>query len=153
MTLLPFFTDTSADTSELIARVVTAPDRVAVDAALAAIAKASRAAVAACKAPTPAIASEALMTALALAAAATDQLATAADLRLVPACVTAARAALAPLRGTAKTTGAGGGDVAIAVIPATEDAGVARRLLIAAGCHPLELSVDQTGVDLRPDAQ
>ena len=74
----------------------------------------------------------------------------------MPACVTAARQALARLGGTAKTTGAGGGDVAIAVIPATrpqEDVTGAERLLIEAGCQPLGLSVDTTGVDLQPDAQ
>jgi mevalonate kinase len=54
--------------------------------------------------------------------------------------------------GTAKTTGAGGGDVAIAVIPVAEDVTVARRLLIEAGCQPLDMSLDQSGVDLQPDA-
>jgi hypothetical protein len=39
------------------------------------------------------------------------------------------------------------------VIPASEDATVARRLLREAGCLPLSLTVDQTGVDLQPDAQ
>jgi mevalonate kinase len=67
--------------------------------------------------------------------------------------VIAARAALAPLGGTAKTTGAGGGDIGIAVIPGTEHETEARRLLIEAGCQPLVISVDQTGVDLQPDAQ
>ena len=57
------------------------------------------------------------------------------------------------LGGTAKTTGAGGGDVAIAVIPTTADATEARRLLIQCGCQPLALTLDETGVDLRPDAQ
>ncbi len=151
--LIPFFTDASADTAELIARVANAPDRVAVTAALAAIAKASRAACQACQVRDPTLAAGNLLSALNQAADATDQLATATDLRLVPSCVVAARAALAPLHGTAKTTGAGGGDVAIAVIPATEDASVAARLLIEAGCHPLELAVDQTGVDLQPNAQ
>ena len=72
---------------------------------------------------------------------------------LVPVTVTAARTAMARLGGTAKTTGAGGGDIAIAVIPATEDVTQARRYLIEAGCQPLQLTVDQTGVDLQPDAQ
>ena len=153
VTLIPFFTDGSADTAELIARVTAAPDRVAVEAALAAIAKASRAACQACQVRDPELATTGLLAALALAANATDQLATATDLRLVPSCVANAREALAPLRGTAKTTGAGGGDVAIAVIPGTEDATVATRLLIEAGCQPLELAVDQTGVDLQPNAQ
>jgi mevalonate kinase len=55
--------------------------------------------------------------------------------------------------GTAKTTGAGGGDVGIGVMPATTDVTEVARLLIEAGCRPLRLSVDETGVDLQPDAQ
>ena len=81
------------------------------------------------------------------------QLAAATGLGLVPSIVTQARGAMAKLGGTAKTTGAGGGDIAIAVIPATEDATTARRYLIEIGCQPLNLSVDATGVDLQPDAQ
>ena len=93
------------------------------------------------------------LAALGLAGHAIDQLAAATRLALVPPCVTRARQALAPLGGTAKTTGAGGGDIAIAVIPATEDATAARRLLVEAGGQPLEMAVDHTGVDLQPDAQ
>ena len=59
----------------------------------------------------------------------------------------------ASLGGTAKTTGAGAGDVAIAVIPATEDAAIVRRSIIEAGCQPLALSLDHTGVDLASDVQ
>ena len=70
----------------------------------------------------------------------------------MPACVTAARAAMSRLGGTAKTTGAGGGDVGVAVIPATVDETIAARLLIEAGCQPLRIALDETGVDLRPDA-
>jgi len=157
--LLPFFTGAAADTAELVARVMAAREanRAAVEAALAAIAKASRAACQACASKTPELAGNALLAALALAAAATDQLAAATSLPLVPTCVTEARKALARFGGTAKTTGAGGGDVAIGVIPATprieEDRNVAERLLIEAGCQPLGLSVDTTGVDLQPLAQ
>lgn len=157
--LLPFFTGAAADTAELVSRVMAAREanRVAVEAALAAIAKASRAACQAAAAKTPEIAANALIAALALAATATDQLATATELPLVPACVSEARRALGALGGTAKTTGAGGGDVAIGVIPATrnveEVVTKAERLLIEAGCQPLGLSVDTTGVDLQPDAQ
>ena len=60
---------------------------------------------------------------------------------------------MARLGGTAKTTGAGGGDIGVAVMPSTEDVTEARRYLIEAGCQPLPLSVDTTGVDLQPDAQ
>jgi phosphomevalonate kinase len=154
VTLLPFFTGAAADTAELVGKVNAArvANRVAVEAALAAIAKASRAACQACESRAPEIAANALLAALALAGHATDQLAAATGLPLVPPCVADARAALARLHGTAKTTGAGGGDVAIAVIPATEDVTRARRLLIEVGCQPLDLAVDTTGVDLQPDA-
>ena len=155
VTLIPFFTGISADTAALIAAVAEAraSRRVAVDAALTAVVRASRAACQACAAHVPEIASSALIAALAFAANAMDQLAIATDLPLVPDCVTAARSALKPLGGTAKTTGAGGGDVAIAVIPATEDVNEAKRLVTEAGGQIIELVVDQTGVDLQPDAQ
>jgi phosphomevalonate kinase len=128
-------------------------DRVAVEAALKAIDQASRAACQACATRVPEIAANALLAALSLAASATDRLAAATGVALVPGCVTAARAAMARLRGTAKTTGAGGGDIGIAVMPSTEDVTEAKRLLIEAGCQPLPLTVDRTGVDLQPDAK
>ncbi len=76
--LIPFFTGTAADTVTLVAAVTAARarDRVAVDAALAAVTTASRTACAACAAP-PALAATALLGALALAAHATDRLAAA----------------------------------------------------------------------------
>jgi phosphomevalonate kinase len=153
VTILPFFTGVAADTAQLVARVQAAREanRTAVEAALAAIADASQAACAALAAP-PDIAPVALIGALALAANATDRLAIATAIDLVPDCVTGARAALARLGGTAKTTGAGGGDVGLAVIPATVDATIATRLLIDAGCQPLRISLDEAGVDLRADA-
>lgn len=152
---IPFFTGASADTGSLVAAVTAAraANRAAVDAALAAIDKASRAACQACAMRAHEIASSALVAALVLAGRATDALAAATGVPLVPPCVIAARAALAPLGGTAKTTGAGGGDIGIAVIPGTEHETEARRLLIEAGCQPLVIGVDQTGVDLQPDAQ
>ena len=155
VTLLPFFTGTAADTPTLVAAVHEARerDRQSVDAALLAIEKASRAACQACAARSPEISANALISALSLAAHAVDQLAVATGLPLVPSTVTAARGAMTRLGGTAKTTGAGGGDIAIAVIPATEEVAQARRYLIEAGCQPLQLSVDTSGVDLQPDAQ
>jgi len=151
--IVPFFTGVAADTAQLVARVAAARDahRPAVDAALAAIAEASRAACTALAAPAD-VSPVALLGALALAADATDRLAAAARIDLVPACVTAARAALSRLGGTAKTTGAGGGDVGIAAIPATVDVTIVARSLIEAGCQPLRIALDDTGVDLRPDA-
>ncbi len=157
VTILPFFTGDSADTATLVAQVAAA--RAArpaeVSAALAAIAAASAAASLALAGSSAlaAIAGPALLAALRLAAAAIERLALATRVALVPPCVTAARAAMVGLGGTAKTTGAGGGDVAIAVIPTTADATEARRLLIQCGCQPLALTLDETGVDLRPDAQ
>ncbi len=155
VTLIPFFTGASVDTVELVSAVQAARERepAAVGAALAAIDRASRAACQACAVREPEIASRALLSALALAAHATDQLAAATGLPLVPASVSAVRRALSGLGGTAKTTGAGAGDIAIAVIPGTEDVTVARRYLIEAGCQPLHLVVDETGVDLQPNAQ
>jgi phosphomevalonate kinase len=151
--ILPFFTGAPADTAQLVARVHAARDahRSAVDAALTAVADASRAACVALSAP-PDIAAIGLIGAIALAANATDRLAIVTGLALVPECVTAARAALVRMGGTAKTTGAGGGDVGIAVLPATADATAATRLLIEAGCQPLRIARDETGVDLRVDA-
>ncbi|HEX3761614.1 MAG TPA: hypothetical protein VHW23_23110 [Kofleriaceae bacterium] len=151
--LVPFFTGVAADTAQLVARVAAAREanRTAVDAALAAVTEASRAACASLAA-SPDVAPVALIGALALAADATDRLAAATRIDLVPACVTAARAALARLGGTAKTTGAGGGDVGVAVISAAVDVTLVGRSLIEAGCQPLRIALDDTGVDLRPDA-
>jgi mevalonate kinase len=70
----------------------------------------------------------------------------------VPGCVTAARAAIERLGGAVKTTGAGGGDIAIAVVPAARDDTEIARALIQAGCRPLRITLDETGVDTRPDA-
>lgn len=154
LVMLPFFTGAPADTATLVAQVESArhENGVQVEAALAAIAKASRAACQACASREPEIAANALMAALTLAAHAVDYLASVSEVPLVPPCVIRARTAMSSLSGTAKTTGAGGGDVGIAVIPATEDVTVARRLLIEAGCQPLVMKLDQTGVDLQPDA-
>ena len=154
VTLIPFFTGIAAKTTQLIARMdeARAANPAAVDAALAAVATASRAACQACAVKAPDIAGNALVSALSLAAHATDQLAAAAGFSLVPPVVARARTAMSGLGGTAKTTGAGGGDVAIAVLPSREDVTIARRLLIEAGCQLLDMSVDQLGVDLQPDA-
>ncbi len=151
--VLPFFTGSSADTPALVARVTAARTerRTEVDAALTAVGEASRAACAALSAPAD-LTATAMIGAIALAAAALDRLSTATGIDLVPDCVRAARAAMSRFGGTAKTTGAGGGDVAFAVIPATADVTGATRALIQARCKPLPLSVDETGVDLRADA-
>ncbi|MBL0216485.1 MAG: hypothetical protein IPQ07_21710 [Myxococcales bacterium] len=153
--LLPFFTGVSADTATLVAAVAAARAEhpVEVEAALRAVTEASRAACAAIVARAHlAGTGVALLAALRLAAVATDRLALATGVALVPGCVTAARSAMAAFGGTAKTTGAGGGDIGIAVIPSTADVTGATRALIQCGCQPLRLSVDEAGVDLRPAA-
>ena len=153
VTIVPFFTGAAADTVSLVAQVLAAREaRAEVEAALVAIGDASRAACSAITAPAE-LAPTAVVAAFALAAVGIDRLAMATGLDLVPTCVSTARAALAKLGGTAKTTGAGGGDVAVAVIPATADVSEVGRILIESGCRPLRLSVDETGVDTRPDAQ
>jgi phosphomevalonate kinase len=148
--LVPFFTGVSADTAQLVSRVAAARagSPVAVNAALTEIAAASldvRDALAS--------AGEPVISAFGRASRAVDQLAVATGLDLVPSCVRAAREAMSQLGGTAKTTGAGGGDVAIAVIPRSADVTTATRLLIEQGCRPLSLSIDPTGVDRPPPAQ
>jgi phosphomevalonate kinase len=153
--MIPFFTGASADTPQLVAQIAaarTAAPR-AIDAILTAIADASRAACEAAAIRDDQLAATAMVAALSLAASGLDRLEHATGVALVPDRVKAARRRVAPLGGTAKTTGAGGGDVAIVVIPATEDGTAVRRYLIELGCMPLALSVDPTGVDLRPDAQ
>jgi phosphomevalonate kinase len=152
--IVPFFTGASASTADLVSRVSAARTAhpVAVDAALAAITQASNAACKAIAAPAD-LAQTALIAAISLAGAAIDRLAIATGVDLVPPCVIAARAAMARFGGTAKTTGAGGGDIGIAVIPGTADVTDVRRSLIQAGCQVLHLSVDETGVDLQANAQ
>jgi phosphomevalonate kinase len=155
LTILPFFIGASADTPTLVARVAAAREtnKVAVNAALTSIAEIARAACRACATRAPEVAATALLSALSLAGRATDQLAVTTGVPLVPPAVLAVRAAAASLGGTAKTTGAGGGDIGIAVIPHTEDAAIVRRSIIEAGCTPLALALDNTGVDLAPDVQ
>ena len=153
VSLVPFYTGSSADTAALVTHVMAAREarRTEVDAALLAIADASRATISAITAPGSLVAT-AMVAALSLAAVGIDRLAMATGVDLVPACVTGARHGLAKYGGTAKTTGAGGGDVAVAVVPATVDASEVTRILIESGCKPLRLSVDESGVDTRPEA-
>jgi phosphomevalonate kinase len=155
VTLVAFFTGASANTRELVAAVkdARAGRRAAVDAALAAIGAASLAAGNACAQHSPEVAATGLLAAMTLASLATDQLAAASGVALVPTSVHEVRAVAARLGGTAKTTGAGGGDVAIAVIPATKDVTLVERSIIEAGCLPLALNLDQSGVDLGRDVQ
>lgn len=150
VTAIPFFTGASADTATLVAHVMSPRWGAALDGALDAIAAASQATCAALEAPAELVAPS-VIAAFSLAALGIERLAAVTGAPLVPACVTAASAALGRLGGTAKTTGAGGGDVGVAVIPATADVTEVGRLLIEAGCRPLRITVDETGVDTRPD--
>lgn len=152
--VIPFFTGHSADTATLVSRVAAArqANRVAVDAALSAIADASRAACASIASVD--LAATGLLAAVKLAAVAIERLATATGVELVPPGVVAAQTAMQALGGTAKTTGAGGGDIAIAVIPASQqNVTKATRSLIELGCQPLQLTVDDSGVDTQVGAQ
>jgi phosphomevalonate kinase len=145
-----FFTGQSADTAQLVSAVaaVRGARPVAINSALAELAEAAAGVHDSLTLP-----SRDLVAAFDAAAGAMDRFAAATALPLVPPCVTAARKAVSGLGGTAKTTGAGGGDVAIAVLPATADVTIATRLLIEAGCRPLALSIDPTGVDTPGPAQ
>jgi phosphomevalonate kinase len=164
---IAFFTGASADTAQLVAAVAQArrAQGRAVGAALIAIGEAS-AALCAALAPHGRADADAALAAFARAAAAMDALAAATAAPLVPPRVAAARAALAPLGAVVKTTGAGGGDLAIAVLPAPAagprgavspanpgDADgprtAAARALIKIGCAPLPLRLDEAGVDTR----
>lgn len=149
--LLGFFTGSSASTAELVQRVAAARAGapVAVNAALTEIAEAADRLREALGARDAGLA----IAALDHAATGVDELAAASGVPLVPGCVSAARIALRRLGGTAKTTGAGGGDVGIAAFPASIDGTTATRALIEAGCHPLQLSVEPIGVDTRAGAQ
>lgn len=148
--LVPFFTGRTADTAKLVESVVTA--RAArpgpVEVTLAAIGDASRKLLSMLEGDAATI-----VAAFDRAAWATDQLASETGIELVPACVPTARTALRRLGGTAKTTGAGGGDVGVAIVPSTSDVTEVAAILIESGCQPLQLSLDDQGVDLRPDAQ
>ena len=62
--------------------------------------------------------------------------------------VRAARAAVSHLGVQVKTTGAGGGDLAVAAVPAEASRNEVAAALIQAGCHVLPLSIDPRGVDL-----
>jgi phosphomevalonate kinase len=172
LALVPFHTGVAADTATLVARVTEARRGARageVEAALAAIGDASRAVIASMIMPSDELASIGAAVRRAVAAPAADprpviaafeaaadavqDLAKATGVPLVPACVEAARQAVRPLGGTAKTTGAGGGDVGIAVVPASVDASAVHAALIQAGCLPLRLAVEPTGVDVRADVR
>lgn len=144
ITLLPFFTGHSADTVTMVARVHAARTAGATARSLEAIAAASLALALALQRDD---ASE-ILRAIRDGGAALAALGEAAGHDLETAAVRAARTALARFGGAAKTTGAGGGDLAIAVLPCEEDRNEAVAALIEAGCQVVPLSIDRRGVDL-----
>ncbi len=139
--LVPFFTGIAAETGPLVAQVMRTRTE-EIERALATIALRSVSAVDALAA------SKGVIAAFAHAAEAFDALAAATGLPLVPACVRAAREAMTAFGGTAKTTGAGGGDVAVAFVPADADLDAVRAAIARAGGQPLDLSIDPDGVRL-----
>jgi phosphomevalonate kinase len=146
LALVPFWTGAPADTVTLVAAVADARTAkpAAVGAALRAIGLSAEALVHAIEDGRPDLA----LAALAAGGRALAMLGQIAGVALEPACVAAARAALEPLGGTAKTCGAGGGDVAIAALPGFADLAVARDAIRAAGGTPLGISVGAPGVDI-----
>jgi len=145
LVLIPFWTGHAADTARLVVAVTHArAERPAeVGAALTAIADAAAALAAAATA-------SAAIAAIDAGADALAALGRAAGIDLETDLVRAARRLSAPLGGAAKTCGAGGGDVAVAVLPAGADRGAFRAALADAGGMPLDLAVDAVGVDIPP---
>lgn len=151
LTIIPFWTGRSADTAVLIGAVAAAVGRPGVGAAITDIAHASEALVVAAT-PDP-FRSDDRRTAAAIAALAAGgdaiaALAAATGLELEPPVIATARALAVAAGGAVKTTGAGGGDVAIAVLPPTADADGLRAALAAAGAVPLDLRIEPHGVDI-----
>ncbi|MBK7537068.1 MAG: hypothetical protein IPI49_17235 [Myxococcales bacterium] len=142
VTWLPFFTGQSADTVSMVAQVERCG--AAARPALRAIAEAAAAlADALTRDDGPAI-----LAAVAAGGQAIAALGLAAGHDLETGAVRAARAAVSHLGVQVKTTGAGGGDLAVAAVPAEASRNEVAAALIQAGCHVLPLSIDPRGVDL-----
>jgi phosphomevalonate kinase len=140
--LLPFFTGHSADTVTMVAKVQHAG--AATRPALAAIVRASEDLARAFELDD----ASAILQAIRDGGSALAALGEAAGLDLETPSVRAARAALAPFGGAAKTTGAGGGDLAIAMISSEERADEATSALIEAGCQMVPLAIDPRGASV-----
>lgn len=141
--LVPFWTGTSADTTQLVLAVNEA--RAArpreVGAALTAIADAAGRLAEALDAAHAIAALDAGAQALAALGQASQL-----DLETDP--IRRVRRLSAPLGGAAKSCGAGGGDVGIAFLPPGADTSAFRVGLVEAGCSLLDLSIDPSGVDI-----
>ena len=149
--LLAFFTGQSADTATLVAGVKAAQrhNAKAIEAALAAIAAAAGDAA-------NSVASDdgaGFIAALQANAAGLAALGAAASLELETEAVRQVRAALGRSDVCVKTTGAGGGDIAIVVGPPTLDVTETTQRIIQAGCNVIPLSLTSRGVDFEPNAR
>lgn len=143
--LLPFFTGHSADTVTMVAKVQAAGDitRKSLDA----IARASEDLAQAFERDD----APAILRAVRDGGAGLAALGEAAGHDLETSSVRAARAALATFGGAVKTTGAGGGDLAIAVIPSGEAPDEVIAALIQAGCQMVPLAIDPGGARIDPE--
>ncbi len=150
---VPVWLGAAADTPTLVAAVEAgrAAQPTAVGAALAAIGAASRALVGACVADD----AGAAMAAVAAGDAAMQTLAAATGAPLVPPALAAIRDVARRHGGVAKTTGAGGGDVAVLALPALGPAEMVRvrNELAATGLTVLDLAMDPRGVDFAAGAE
>jgi phosphomevalonate kinase len=142
--LLPFFTGHSADTVTMVAKVQAAGDitRKSLDA----IARASEDLARAFERDD----ASAILRAVREGGSGLAALGEAAGHDLETSSVRAARAALAPFGGAVKTTGAGGGDLALAVIPSGQSPDEAVAALIQAGCQMVPLAIDPRGARIHP---
>lgn len=148
--LVAFFTGQSADTAQLVAGVRAAQqhDPGGVNRALAAIAAAAtQAAIAVALNQSSEFIAALQQNAVGLAA-----LGQAAKLELETEAVRKVRSAVNRTDVCVKTTGAGGGDIAIVVGPATLDVTETTQRIIQAGCNVIPLSLTSRGVDFEPSA-
>ncbi|MCB9574856.1 MAG: hypothetical protein H6709_22515 [Kofleriaceae bacterium] len=139
---LALWTGQPADTVDLVARVEAARGP-ATAAAIDRIARASEDLAAAADA-------DAAIAAIDAGAAAMAALADASGVDLVPAVVRDAQAVARAAGGAVKTCGAGGGDLAIAALPAEADVTALAAAFSKRGCRPLDLPFDPRGVDIDP---
>ncbi|MBK9069810.1 MAG: hypothetical protein IPL79_02195 [Myxococcales bacterium] len=138
-----FYTGHGASTPALLAGVARAEQAAPgpVQDALLSLAKAAGAAIEACRDGD----ADALIGSLGYGHLAMHQLAHATALPLVPPIVDRVAALASALGGTAKTTGAGGGDVALAVVPIAQGQAL-EAAMIAAGAEVLPLTLGGAGV-------
>jgi phosphomevalonate kinase len=152
LVLVPFWTGEPADTVALVGAVAALASRPAVDAAITDIAHAAEELVIAAL---PGVdrdqrrATAAAIAAIAAGGEAIAALAAATGLALEPSVVDVARRIAEAVGGAVKTTGAGGGDVAILVAPPDADEARLRYDLVAIGALPLDLRIDSRGVDIQ----